>query len=490
MRSPAQWLASVGSPQPGAEAIPRLTIFAFLWACQALVHHEFFLGWVGQGDVAGWLVAIAAIGVLLVPSSLALFAAMLAASVIYNVRKWPFVVNHILVESLINLVIRVLLARAFATDPELRAGALRARERVFDSVAPILRSMLIAMYGFAILAKLNSGFLDPRESCVAVMYGDLLRRVPFLPDTEWARIAAIWGTLAIETAIPLCFAFSRTRLAAIAIGLPFHLMLGMIGHRTFSALAYAMYGLFVIEGLTVLVNALRDAIARRFAQRLRQGALALLRVAIPCGVATLIAAYATGNYREPLGPIAAYQWPWLIWGLWSGALMLAYGLAIAELVASGIGHVCAPVRWAHVMTAVLVANGLAPYLGLKTETAFAMYSNLRTEADRGNHFFLRLPQLADYQRDLVEIVSTDHPELEIARERGLYLTWFEFHRIASTAGPDFSVDYRRGSAAVQRFEKRGGVASDENLAAPLGWVSAKLLTFRPVSLADCPPCQH
>jgi hypothetical protein len=483
-------VAAAAPSSPAADSVPRLTIFAFLWASQALVHHEFYLGWVLQADPFGWLLAFCAVAVLLFPSSLALFAAMLASSVVYNVRKWPFVVNHILVESLINLVILAFLARALLADPELRAGAKFARERVFDAIAPILRSMLIAMYGFAILAKLNTGFLDPRESCVAVMYGDLLRRLPFLPDTEWARVGAIAGTLAIEAAIPLLFAFSRTRLAAVAIGLPFHLMLGAIGHRTFSALAYAMYGLFVIEGLVVLASATHRALAERIAQPLRRRGLALLRASVALAVASLITAHATGAYREPLGPLAAYQWPWLVWGLWSCGLMVAYGIAIAELLRSGLFMRCAPIRWAHLMTVVLLVNGLAPYLGLKTETAFAMYSNLRTEAGRSNHLFLRLPQLADYQTDLVEIVETDHPELEELRTRGLHLTGFEFARIASDPGAEFRVDYRRGGGELRRFERRAGIASDAELARPPAWIAAKLLLFRPVSLADCVPCLH
>src|SRR5262245_32117356 len=85
--------------------VSRLTVFCFLWACQALVHHEFYQGWVQQRDWAGYLVAVAGLALLLRPRSLGCLAALLASSVVYNVRKWPFVVNHILTESLIDLTI-------------------------------------------------------------------------------------------------------------------------------------------------------------------------------------------------------------------------------------------------------------------------------------------------------------------------------------------------------------------------------------------------
>jgi hypothetical protein len=72
-----------------------LTIFAFIWACQALVHQDFYSAWMKESDPRGWVVTILAIGTLLRPSSIPMFAGMLLSSIVYNVGKWPFVVNHI-----------------------------------------------------------------------------------------------------------------------------------------------------------------------------------------------------------------------------------------------------------------------------------------------------------------------------------------------------------------------------------------------------------
>ena len=63
----------------------RLSVFAFLWASQALVHHEFYLGWLKDGDPFGWLVLIFATGLLLRPDSISLILALAASSVVYNV---------------------------------------------------------------------------------------------------------------------------------------------------------------------------------------------------------------------------------------------------------------------------------------------------------------------------------------------------------------------------------------------------------------------
>jgi hypothetical protein len=36
--------------------VDRLTISTFMWACQAMVHHEFYHRWLKLSDPFGWLV--------------------------------------------------------------------------------------------------------------------------------------------------------------------------------------------------------------------------------------------------------------------------------------------------------------------------------------------------------------------------------------------------------------------------------------------------
>src|SRR5262245_54000211 len=116
--------------EPGRPS--RLSVFAFLWACQALVHHEFYSRWLAAGDGAGWLVLGFGLALLVRPSSLPLFVGLLVSSATYNVRKWPFVVNHILVETLVNLTILAALAGSWLADRPRGAPADRAfRERAF-----------------------------------------------------------------------------------------------------------------------------------------------------------------------------------------------------------------------------------------------------------------------------------------------------------------------------------------------------------------------
>jgi hypothetical protein len=406
------------------------------------------------------------------------------------------VVNHILLESLIDVTILAALAGSWWVDrPRGAAPGREFRERAFDRFAPVLRAIVVAMYGFAFLAKLNHGFLDQRVSCVAVMYDDLLRRIPFAPDAPWARELAVWGTLLIEGALPLLFTFRRTWGLAVWIGMPFHLMLGSIGHRTFSALAYGLYALFVIDALTPQLVAWHDAVQRRFGAEALARGLSWLRAGAVGGCLALVAASAAGLYRAGVGPFLVYRVGWVVWGLWSLALMAAYLPAALRMLRgpapapAGVPTV-PPFRWLYAAFALVLLNGSSQYLGLKTETAFTMYSNLRTEGGINNHLFLPALRLGGWQDDLVEVLETDQPKLQRYVNDGEWITYFELRRITSTTPGDFSVRYRRNGGEERWFRKQNGWASDPELVDPQPLLATKLLSFRPVSRLEPPICRH
>ena len=142
---------------------------------------------------------------------------------------------------------------------------------------------------------------------------------------------------------------------------------------------------------------------------------------------------------------------------------------------------------------ILILNGLCPYLGLKTQTSFAMYSNLRTEGGISNHLFIpNSLQLTGWPRDLVEIVDTDNNRfkkiagMEITRQH--LITYFEFQRIASSTKRDFYVSYIRGGKPYHLTVKNG-VSSNPAVTTPHPWLLAKLVQFRPVDKGPC-QCKH
>ena len=99
----------------------------------------------------------------------------------------------------------------------------------------------------------------------------------------------------------------------------------------------------------------------------------------------------------------------------TGVLVLViYGAGLKQIGFAALSPSAPAKRWPPpskllvtlVPAAMVLAIGLSPYVGLRTENSLSMYSNLRTESDRGNHWFV--PQgakVADTQEDLITVVD-------------------------------------------------------------------------------------
>jgi hypothetical protein len=132
---------------------------------------------------------------------------------------------------------------------------------------------------------------------------------------------------------------------------------------------------------------------------------------------------------------------------------------------------------------------MAPYVGLKTETSWAMYSNLRTEV-RPNHLVVPASaKLFGYQDDLVEILDTTLPALRGYVGSDVRLTFFELQRLCRTTTDDFAVSYRR-NGTDHTLAVVGGVASDPVVCGPHPWLADALLRFRPVDVGAHATCRH
>ena len=77
----------------------------------------------------------------------------------------------------------------------------------------------------------------------------------------------------------------------------------------------------------------------------------------------------------------------------------------------------------------LVVNGLSPYLGLKTESTFTMFSNLRTEGGYWNHLVVPASvRVFGYQDQLMRITGSNDPTLQERTRDGTRLVRFELDR--------------------------------------------------------------
>ena len=368
------------------------------------------------------------------------------------------------------------------------------RAAIIDRSAPVLCVSMIVMYYFAVLAKLNAGFFDANQSCVVVMFDDLVRRFPLIPNNALTHNLAIGGTIIVELAIPVLLTFKRTQWIAVLLGLGFHVMLGLIGHRTFSGLAFAVYALFLLPGITGVVNDLRNWLDSKVGARTLGFARIALRVVAAMVALLIVGAEWAGRYRDALGPVKIYQIPWLIWILWSLAVALLYCFSVkrySSVDTSGPdlpSHYRPGFLW--LLVPLVFLNGSSQYLGFKTETCFTMYSNLRTEGGVNNHFFMPALRLANYQDDLVQITETDYSLLQKNYlDKEMYITAFEFQRILSNATEDLNVRFVFREEQ-QEINIKAGVPNEHPLCAYQNPFLAKILTFRPVPQSNGSPCQH
>lgn len=479
-----------GSEQHAARARwDRLALFCHVWALATLSDG---VRWVVQDVWWGWPISGTALLAVLQPRRLWTFVvAMLVATLFVLVGEKPrWTPNHTFFIALGNLVIFGALLRA-GLARRGAASATAARDRALELFAPPLIWMLLVFYAFVVLHKLNTDFFDPEVSCAATMYGRLAGRYFFLPPPSPALgTLAIWATLISEALIPLLLVLRPTRLLGVTLGFGFHFVLAQHPHGqlcSFSSMLYAVYFLCLPRPLADEMVRRVEALHERLEARLSPAGLrAALGAMVLLGVAGAALAY------RLRGAGGVYTFSNLGWNFWALGVLALGLLSVWRVGASHAGRLLPPaprmaIGWA--MIAVVVFTGLNPYLGLRTETCWSMFSNLRTEV-RPNHLFipdsLRLTAL---QRDLVEIVESDDPYLaELGAARRL-LPVFEVRRRLSRE-TDTTLRYRRPGGEQRTLVIRDGQSSDPELSEPVPWLAGAWLDFRPVYEAGKSRCSH
>lgn len=451
--------------------VDRLTIFSHLWAIAGLCE---WTRWTFTESGGSWMLLASAGALFLAPNSVPALAVFAVVQAFFHVlaanRPW----NHGLFMALVNLTILAGIGRWRARGGSRRVAS--DRDALVETFGPPVRLALIALYLMTFTHKLNADFLNPDASCAGWLLGFLGRAYRVVPVTEWSIVGSIWGTLAVELLVPLLLCSRRTVYVGLAMGAGFHLFLSQFGGlHGFAAMLFAVYFLFLPRAFT-------ERIAARAARWPAPGL-----VATAVGVGTVLVAW---KLLGRVGHLPHIYRGLVLWDGWLLGVGMLFGrdLVGAWRVPADFG--LRP-RWAPLwaLPVVVVLNGLSPYVGLKTETSWAMYSNLRTET-RPNHFVVpESVKLFGHQDDLVEIVDATLPALREYAQDDVRLTFFELRRICSAATEDFTTTYRR-QGEVRTLAVAGGVASDPEACRPHRWVVGKLLRFRPVDVGTYVRCRH
>lgn len=383
------------------------------------------------------LVVLAALWVMLRPTSVARFVAMTAAEVVSVALDVPFVGSHRLLELIIGVCVL-----GYLVCTTLRARQVPTPGAVFEGIAPFLRVSLLVVYAFSALAKMNTSFLDPTVSCASSMSRQIVWFDPSLLNGGWQVEPAIWGTVLVEVALPVLLAIPRTRLLALAVGAGFHTVLALAGNVPFAALALALYVVFLPldtpRGVRTLLAGRLGPMQRTDRTWLARGAqilaLAVLVGAWLVGVSLGSANSVPGLFGTPVAEVSTLIGD----GTRLVVVVLALGGAILLVLSRRVvpGPPLYPTRSLRVGhpilvvgLLVLVVNGLCPYLGLKTDTSFEMFSGLRTEPGAWNHLVVpEAVRVFGYQDQLVQVVASNDPALVARSSGGTRLVGFELDR--------------------------------------------------------------
>ncbi len=456
-------------------------ILSFLWAAGIVIHQTHFC----RIDALPYVVLnAAAVLTLLRPGSIPRFAFLLAAQLICFAWQLPIVVNHWM----------MLAFAALTVLAALLGGRPRSTDEWYARIAPFVQAQIVVVYFFATFHKINVSYFDPSLSCAADHLLKLAAKVAVVPTGDWAKYVSMYGVLLIEGGLPILLLIRRTRYATIVGGTIFHLALGVNGYHDFSAVALVFYAVFLPSDFPARLVAFAKrhprigAACRRVAGFSRAPIVSVAAVAVVIGLAVLSPALGWSHRDKYVMLHVPFHAIWFVVTIAAIGVLIACRRPVASATATPAPQrLSTPVRMAGTFIVFVVfLNGASPYLGLKTEHSFAMFSNLQTEGDEWNHLIVPPAiQVFDLQDDLVEIVESSDAHLTDLGQRRLKKVWLEFRRYLLYR-PDTSVTYRRGGVEY-RVQRCG---DDPKLSEPLPLLVRKLFWFRSVSPADENHCKH
>ncbi len=494
---------------PGTD---RLGWFALLWVwaetIQPLNTNVTF------ESVFGWLLPIFAVALIWRPMSTTLLAGFLVSSIGRSWYQMPFLPNHILFMWLINWALLIALIQQWFASRMLSID----RERVFENFAGVARFLVVAMYLFAALAKLNFDFFDPQvSSAVALLHG-ITHAIEWTPGIHLDHIT-IYGVLFFEITIPVLLIFRKTIRSGVILAILFHVAVAVqpdwaTAILTFSLCMFPLLMLFLpntdLRNAILLVESAWHRWRPKYVKNLRVESVfrhwvtAVYLLTIVCVLLTTFPRNTNHSFNKVILMHTIAFVPHFVSILYFATVMIvtifrtrsSVGMEPKLKSRSGF-NAC----W--IVAIVICVNGLCPYIGLKTTTAFTMFSNLRTEANLDNHLLIPDFDVFPFQNQMIEVIESNDPLLEPYVESGDWLTLFEMRRICSrrynrppfrTYRLDydvknlmFSVLKKPSGIAVVRYRLNGteflatkGGADQHDLFQPIPWYLKKFLAFRPV----------
>lgn len=484
-------------PSPGDRqgiADSRAALWTSIWALVILfqlVSTAFWFIELRQGTAVGIAEAVLfllAIALLMRPHDVRLLGAVAVAQIGDTALNLPYVPNHRFFTSIVEVALLSALGIAFGVwkSTGKKESLLVLTLERFE---PIGRSLLVVLYFFAVFHKLNSGFFNPMSSCASEFYLHVTNIYAGLPTDGWVFLIMPYGVVVVEALIPILLVVRRTRHWGLLLLMLFHFALAMDEKKHFFDFSSTVYGLAALYLPWDVTRRLSDG-TKRFLSRFKSTRTperlgATMRHVL--AVAFVVIAGSGIGYGRPALMHVFFLGRQTLWNLVSLAAMVIFvrGVGMRASERDTLRPLHGAPRGLYAIVALAFVNGMSPYLGLKTRSAFDMYSNLRISGPREpNHYVWgRTWNLSGEQEALVEILWTDDASLAKLHDDGYLITRFELRR-RLVENPSAHVVVRDGEREVRLPD-----ASNEPAYAPPSFWAQKLLWFRPVDATPISRCQ-
>lgn len=469
----------------------RFSCFAVLLAISGYIHHLNF-GLAHESGVFGYLHYLAIFLLITKPGSLRFFVFYLLSSWATLFVIFERLANHLVFECIVTCTLLAVFAYSVAKERSLPSST-----KFYARFAPLARTQLLILYSFAFLAKLNTDFFKTSVSCANRFLHDIasffhlqqLEAIRTLLNSQTTSHCIIGGTVLVEGLIPLLLAIRKTRNFGVLLGIVFHLTMGLVpalGVSSFSNLAFAFLFLFLSDDAAIQL----ERLVQRYSPLTKASPNRVLAFEISLAIFAFVSIWIQFTVFDKSLPFLITIW---IIIATSVACLLIAAILISFRHPSSQREPSAPQKvhftvlpkWLFVMMlAPILVNGLAPYLALKTQTSFTMYSNLRTLGPKPNHLIIP-PSLRLFDRELVELVAADHPYFDKYLNRPILLSTFSVRRLIEFIPDDFEATFiYRGEMIT--IGRENGILSNHLLTQPLSWSERKFLRFREISSSeDC-----
>ena len=486
------WIDSVRGRATSGDAKPKaadgLIAFSVMWAVALIFstvsHPELLMFQRGiKLALVEYLILAAALALIVQPRRLALLLLLAGAMVLQYLFRLPVASNNQTIAFFMNCAIVVAVLATWSKHE----GADLARENAYETLRMVARLLLATMYFYGIFHKINVDFLDPDASCAVALYRPLTSTFG-LEDNLVGRYGSIIATFVLEGIAIVSLFWRRFFAVGLILALWFHYVIPISAYSwymDFSSLVFALYTLSVPREVSVAFHTRTSAILRRV-RTPSAGVSATVALLIGVAASFALASYLRAQASDlEVTDLMVWHSTWMVlWAVIGGiAMVLLTWSALAALPYRPQALPPVP-KWAYVLPGVLFVSCLSPYLGLKTESSIAMFSNLHTEGGTTNHLIITSPlYIADYQRDVAILTDSSDPSMQDRARRGLGMVRFDLERWFRRH-PDDWVSFTMNGRQFNRTSAATYPLPDYNL------IERELLVFKPVDLARPKVCTH